>query len=191
MKTRPLTAEERLAALRESFDASFAAPPPMRSSARRGMLAIRAGTGHFAVPIAELGGVEAARKIVPLPGAASGLLGLAGVRRHLVAVYWLAELLGCPSGQAEPRWFLLVGQKGDVALAIEELEAYLQVDDSLLRPVTGEGADYRYVREVLARDAAPCGVLRVPLLVEDVLRAHGLAEVSHEAHQADPGSTRS
>ncbi|HEX2572018.1 MAG TPA: chemotaxis protein CheW [Polyangia bacterium] len=171
MKSRSGSPEEQLAALRRSFDESFASPPAVDDRVRQNMLAIRAGGRRLVVPVARLAGVEARRKIVALPGASGGLLGVAGVRRRLVAVYGLAELLGEARGQTEPRWFLLVGRNADTALAIEELVSYLQVDDSVLRPAAEAAAGHRYVREVLARGTALWSVLDVPLVLEDLARA--------------------
>lgn len=179
MKSRSGSPEEQLAALRRSFDESFASLPAVQGGTRHDMLAIRAGRGRLVVPVAQLAGVEAGRKIVPLPGAAPGLLGVAGVRRRLVAVYGLAELLGDAQGQAERRWFLLVGRNGDTALAIEALESYLQVDEGLLRPAAGEATGHRYVREVLVRGTELWSVLDVPLLLEDLMQARGLADGPH------------
>jgi chemotaxis signal transduction protein len=185
LKTRGVSPEEQLAALRRSFDQSFASPPAVQGGVRHNMLAIRAGRGHLAIPVAQLAGVEPARKIVPLPGKAPGLRGIAGVRRRLVAVYGLAELLGEAQGQTEPRWFLLVGRNADTALAIEELESYLQVDDSLLQPASGEAAGHRYVREVLVRGPVLWRVLDVPLLLEDLMQAL-LADGPHPLHPGSP-----
>lgn len=182
---RGVSPEEQLAALRRSFDESFALPSAVQGGARRNMLAIRAGRGHLAIPVAQLAGVEAARKIVPVPGMPPGLLGIAGVRRRLVAVYGLAEVLGDAQGQAVPRWFLLVGRNADIALAIEELESYLQVEDSLLQPAEEEAAGHRYVRQVLVRDTALRRVLDVPLLLEDLMQARP-ADGAHPLH---PGSS--
>lgn len=85
----------RIAEVRRAFDASFAAPEASYDEdEHRNVLAVRAGDGSFAVRLEALAGVEACRKIVHLPGALPGMLGVAGIRGRLLAVYHLGALLG-------------------------------------------------------------------------------------------------
>ncbi|WP_437878546.1 chemotaxis protein CheW [Sorangium sp. So ce513] len=177
---------DRLAALRDAFDASFAAPALPCADEPARALAIRAGDRRLLARIDELAAVEPCRRIVPLAGGPPGLLGLAGLRGRLVAVYDLAALVGgrpragvadAAAGPA-PRWLLVCAESPDVALAIDEIEGHASLPraDEAPRGRARDGEDERgegagdHVQEAVDVDGAPRGVLRVSAVAATVLR---------------------
>ncbi|WP_438010991.1 chemotaxis protein CheW [Sorangium sp. So ce321] len=164
---------ERLAELRRAFDASFAAPAEARPEEPARGLAIRAGDRRLVARVDELAAVEPCRRIVPLAGGPPGLLGLAGLRGRLVAVYDLAALVGGRpragvAGPA-PRWLLVCAEHPEIALAIDELEGHARFSCADVRPDDGVDAG-EHVREAVDVDGAPRGLLRVPAVAATVLR---------------------
>ncbi|WP_437737635.1 chemotaxis protein CheW [Sorangium sp. So ce1335] len=182
---------DRLAALRDVFDASFAAPARPCAEEPARALAIRAGDRRLVARIDELAAVEPCRRLVPLAGGPPDLLGLAGLRGRLVAVYDLAALVGgrpragvadAAAGPA-PRWLLVCAGSPEIALAIDEVEGHA----SLPRASPGAGAGPRarardgdddehddergeHVKEVVDVGGTPRGLLRVPAVAATVLR---------------------
>ena len=125
---------KRLEAMREQFDASFSRPLAGTDAPVHKLLAIQAGEGRFALRLGECAGIHACPKVVMLPAAHPALLGIAGVRGKLTAVYRLAALLGVNHPAALPRWLLVARADDQVGLAVENIEAYLQVSAAELFP---------------------------------------------------------
>jgi chemotaxis signal transduction protein len=139
---------QRLIELRESFDKSFALPASTTSHTFVGLLAIRVGKGEYAVRIDELADVQKACKVVPLPGTRSEMIGLAGIRGRLVAVYSLAGLLG--DGDTKGwNWLAICGAGQSLALAFDDLDAYVQVPKADLYPAAQADGARAHVSEVL------------------------------------------
>ncbi|WP_438030043.1 chemotaxis protein CheW [Sorangium sp. So ce233] len=173
---------ERLDELRAAFDASFAAPALTRAEEPARALAIRAGDRRLVARIEELAAVEPCRRIVPLAGGPPGLLGLAGLRGRLVAVYDLAALVGgrpragtadggAAAGPA-PRWLLVCAESPEIALAIDEIEGHARLPREGAGPAAGERGEGagEHVKEAVDVDGAPRGLLRVPAIAATVLR---------------------
>ncbi|WP_437311191.1 chemotaxis protein CheW [Sorangium sp. So ce388] len=165
---------QRLAELQRAFDASFAAPAEARPEEPARGLAIRAGDRRLVARVDELAAVEPCRRIVPLAGGPPGLLGLAGLRGRLVAVYDLAALVGGRpragvAGPA-PRWLLVCAEHPEIALAIDELEGHARFSCADARSHGGEREAGEHVTEAVDVDGAPRGLLRVPAVAATVLR---------------------
>jgi chemotaxis signal transduction protein len=181
---------ERVAELRRAFDTSFAEPIETGGEELASALAIRAGDRLLAARIEELSGVEACRRLVPLPGGAPELLGLTGVRGQLVAVYDLAGLLNdagarAPaSGAAEVtfRWLLLCAGSPEIGLAIEQIDGYLRFSSAELHDEAGAGGHARgaLLRGGVLHGGVLRGLIHIPALVEAVLhRARGALRPSN------------
>jgi chemotaxis signal transduction protein len=117
----------KLAQLRQDFDQGFARPRSVSLENLQDLLLIRLGGEPYAAVVSE-------RAIVPVPGVRSEMLGVAGVRGELFAVFGLAELLGHPAEREAPRWLVLARAEGQVALGFSELDGYLRLAQSQFVP---------------------------------------------------------
>lgn len=115
------TLERRAVELREAFDRSFTLPLAVQARDEVELLVIKAGGASYGIRTSELVGLEADRKIVPLPSARAGLLGLCSAHDEVVAVFELAVVLGGPAASSRPRWIALHRDRELVALAFDEL----------------------------------------------------------------------
>jgi purine-binding chemotaxis protein CheW len=134
---------DRLADLRHAFDSAFALPPPARDDDLVDLLAVTVGADALAVPLAAMAGLVADRAVTPLPGSPPDLIGVAGLRGHLVPVYDLAGVLG--SGRARGpentvRWMVLAAGSPAFAVAVDRVDGHLRVPrDAIADPVDGSG----------------------------------------------------
>ena len=158
---------DRAASLRRLFDESFAHAPGVRAEAAERILRLRIGGDGFAFRLAEVAGFSAARKIVPLPSAVPGALGLTGVRGALVPVYSLAVLLGRAADEEAPRWFVLASAPEPVALAFARFDGYAEVARDELHALGGAATD-RHVTRVVRVEARHWGVVSIPSLMESI-----------------------
>lgn len=157
----------RLARLRAEFDATFARAPAPPEAEREVLLRVRAGGQVLAVPLRQVDGLHRLPRVVPLPGAPPGLLGLCGLHGQLVAAHDLAALLGL-SGAAAPRWLLVGGGGQPVGLAAEAFEGQLRATTAQLQPRAG--APLPHVRQsVLVEGAPPLPLLDVESLARTLL----------------------
>jgi chemotaxis signal transduction protein len=164
----------RIAELRASFDNAFALPPETTAITSIGLLAIGVGTAGYAIRMTELSDVQAARKVVPLPGARPEMLGLAGIRGRLVPVYSLAALLG----QAVTRawtWLAICGTEQPIGLTFDELEGYVQASPADLVPAAGVEGSRSHVRELLRKDGRVAMVVSAASIVAMLRNASGSA----------------
>jgi len=152
-----LTAQ--LLALRENFDRSFAQARSAHVAPGEHLLAIRVGRDPYALRSNQIAMIGTDRQITTVPSDSPELLGIAGLRGALVAVYDLALLIGVPRGDA-PRW--LARCKGsELAFAFGAFDGHVQLrPDDLAR--AGPGS-----HPLLGEVARVDGVARpiIPLLV--------------------------
>jgi chemotaxis signal transduction protein len=144
--------QARLRALRGEFDQSFARPRQLPESAGTDFLLIRIAGEPYVLRLAEVAALEADRAITPVPSEAPALLGVAGLRGALVAVFDLAQLLGLPaqssSGKAAPaapRWLVLV-KGSQVAMAFGEFEGQQRLGAEALATALEAGQQGELVR---------------------------------------------
>ena len=165
---------EQVARLRRELDRAFAEPARRAQAGTETLLAIRIAGQGFALRLSALAGLFADRRIIPLPGTAPELLGIAGLRGGLVAVYDLRALLGFPRGES-PRWLALVRSGSLTGLAFEELDGSLQVDPHDVSPATGP-AHRGLTPEVVRTGGVLRPVLDVASIVETIMRParHGV-----------------
>lgn len=119
---------ERLA---QEFDRTFALPFLPAHAEQRDFLVVRLREHRYALPVAELGGVQPQRAIRILPGAPAHCLGLTSLQGRLGAVYDLGALLGSPTAQAGG-WYLQPRADPELALLVPKAERYLRVSAQLL-----------------------------------------------------------
>ncbi len=176
MKPDPESVLDRAAALRLEFDQTFAVPAAAAAGAVD-LLALRVAGERYALRLSEIGGLHADRRIVALPGAPPELLGLAGLRGSLVAVYDLGAFLGAPSSEA-PRWLALAGGDRTVGLAFEQLERYLRVATQNL--TLDAESKKRHFREVVNVEGEMRAVIDIASIVEKIKGLAHLAGPSEE-----------
>jgi chemotaxis signal transduction protein len=143
----------RLIDLRQSFDRAFSEPEAERAEATLALLSIRVGRERYAVRLSDIGAIEADRTITPVPSEHSDLLGIAGLRGAVVAVFDLATLLDLPRPEG-PRW-LVLAKGAPLAFAFSAFEGQIVVPASAL--ASAEPGRAGRVRDVV-RLAAPDGV---------------------------------
>jgi len=113
--------------LRREFDDTFARAPSGDSGAAQHMLAVRVGPEPFAIPVAQIQGLYADRRVVPLPTLVPELLGVASFRGRVVPVYDLAALLLGTRSRTTPRWLVLVRGGAALGLAFDAFEGQLSL----------------------------------------------------------------
>jgi chemotaxis signal transduction protein len=138
--TAPVALEQRLIAFRRGFDQAFATAPITSVETFEDLLAVRVAGDAYALRVREITGLVASGKIVPLPSKRSELLGIAGNRGSLVAVYSLAALLGYRADSKPTPWLALAGGSEPIGLGFEAFEGFLRVrsgDMHEARPTEG------------------------------------------------------
>jgi purine-binding chemotaxis protein CheW len=155
------------AALREAFDASFAAAPEDARREQVALLRLRAGGEELALRVLETGGLVALGRLTPLPARRPEVLGLTGLRGGLLPVLDLARLLRLP-GQGAPRWMVLAGSGEErVGLAFDEFQGHARVLPGELH--AAPASPRLHLREVVELHGRPVPVLAIPSLLHAVL----------------------
>lgn len=166
---------QRAEKARRAFDETFSLPTPPEPGEHEELLAIRVAGDRFALRLTELLALHPRRPITPLPGGAPALLGLAGVRGRLVAVYDLAQALGYGPAGTQGRWLACCRVDPGAALSFDDFEGDISVPRARLRPLSRDERHAGIVEQLFEDEAGPRGVLSVPAL---------LAAARGVAHQA-------
>ena len=169
--TSPNTSQTLLT-LRQEFDFSFAQPPRAATEIPENMLAIRLGGDAYAIRIAEVGGLYADRRIMPLPTPLPELLGVAGFRGQIAPVYDLAALLGY-TRQTPPRWMILVRLREPVALAFDQFEAHFAVlPERIVSTSAAMPADATrpHLRDAVRSEDTVRPIIHLQSLLDDIQR---------------------
>jgi chemotaxis signal transduction protein len=149
----------RLSALRIGFDSGFTLPLLEQTQELLDVLMIRVGSSPYALRLAELAALEADRTITPVPSDQSELLGVAGVRGAVVAVFDLGSVLGGPRPEAT-RW-LVLAKSAPLAFAFSAFERQLSLrPDELASSAPDHGGS-----QVVTRDGINVPLLDLPALV--------------------------
>src|SRR5688572_16100946 len=156
----------RLTDLRESFDRTFSEPVAEAAAPSVDLLAIRVGRDAFALRLSQIAALEADRAITAVPSDHAELLGVAGVRGALVAVFDLASMLGLPRSPAT-RW-LVRAQGAPLAFAFDGFEGQLRVRAEDI--ASAEGGRAGRTRDVVQKDGAALPVIDLSALVEALER---------------------
>lgn len=163
---------KRLESMRQQFDLSFTRPLVGTDAPVHKLLAIQAGVGRFALRLGECAGIHACPKVVALPASHPALLGIAGVRGRLTAVYRLAALLGVGHPAAVPRWLLVAREDDQIGFAVENIEAYIQASAAEIFPSTTQVEKAEpWSSETLLHRSIARPVLHLPALVA-AIRSH-------------------
>lgn len=87
------------------------------------------GGESFALPLADIAQVVPLRRLTPVPGALSRLIGLASVRRRIVNVMDVAGLLGVEAdARAEGHLLVLKGPAPRLAVRVDRAEGVEMLD---------------------------------------------------------------
>jgi chemotaxis signal transduction protein len=159
--------QTRLLELRQSFDRAFSEPLALgEDEATVELLAIRIGRDPFALRLAEIAALEADRTITPVPSDHPELLGIAGVRGGVVAVFDLGALLGAARPEAL-RW-LVLAKGAPLAFAFSAFDGQLVVrPEALASAEPGRGGR---VREVAHGGGLSLPVIDIPALIAGLER---------------------
>jgi chemotaxis signal transduction protein len=155
--------------LRDAFDRACAQPLAAQAVEQtENLIAIRVSEGACAIRASEITGVAKDRKIVALPSTVPELLGIAGVRGTLYAVYSLAAILGYAPEAEQPRWLALCGSEEPFALAFAGFEGYLRLPIGQLYTAELKDATHSYVKHVLRSAGVVRPVVSIPLIRETI-----------------------
>ncbi len=169
--TEPTAVESPAGELRRAFDLSFASPPPAPQEVED-LLALRVAGDPYAVRLRDVAGLVAGRKVVSVPAVTRDLLGVAGIRGGVVAVFGLASILGYAPSSGAPRWLLLCGAEAPIALAFSEFEGHLRLPKSALHADLTHRAPRHFAAEVASTGSGARPVLDLPLVLARI-RNHG------------------
>lgn len=165
-------------ALREEFDRSFAAAPVLPGRDRESLLTITVGECAYALRLAEIRGLHAARRILALPGALPELLGVAGFRGQIVPVYDLGALLGQEArhaGAAAPRWLVQLQHGAALALAFDAFDGHFSAAPADLLADPAAPAPGAHQRGAVRVAGAVLPIIHLPSLIGDISRRCELA----------------
>jgi purine-binding chemotaxis protein CheW len=160
--------------LREQFDRSFALAPALPPVGSVNLLTIRIGAEPYAIRLADIRGLHADRRILPLPGPMRELLGVTGFRGQIVPVYQLATMLGL-SGAAAPRWMVLALASAPLAFAFDAFETHIC---AAAHQLIASGDSTERPCEAVRTDAGVVPVLPLQELVERIERCTAQAQRS-------------
>lgn len=156
------------AELRRQFDRAFALPPPRAEQELEDLLAIRVSGTAYAIRARDIVGIVTGRKLVAVPAATPHLLGLAGIRASIVAVFGLASILGHGQGADSARWMVLCGADEPIALGFSELEGYLRLPKAALHTDQKLDGAREYLEAVASTDAGLRAVIGIPAVVAKI-----------------------
>jgi purine-binding chemotaxis protein CheW len=151
------------AELRRAFDELFARAPAGATVKAEELLVVQLGVDRYLLPLADLAGLVADRRLVALPTATPAFRGVVGVRGAIVPAWDLGTLLGYPATERSPKW-LAITKTPRIGLAFTSFGGQLKRpssagssadrhDDAHVREaVRIEGIVYRIidVRSILA-----------------------------------------
>jgi len=167
------TTNETVRALRQAFDQSFARALQPANLQLLEVLVVRIGGDGYAIRLADIRGLYADRRVVPVPSPLADLLGVTGFRGQVVPVYDLGALLG-KTRRGALRWMVLVQTRGrDLrALAFDTFEAYAAVTADRLVAVDDPGL----ASDLTARPFMH-GAVRIEQTVRPILQVQSIVDL--------------
>jgi len=164
----------QLLALQKEFDHGFTLAPRMETGSLEKLLVIRIGDAKYAMKITDIGGLYVDRRIMPLPSPVGALVGMAGFRGQIAAVYDLAVLLGYPR-KTPPRWLVLLREREPIALAFDAFEAHLAVPPEQIFVTEQAAAPVPsvvrpHLNDAVRTEHALLSIINIPSLLKDIRR---------------------
>jgi chemotaxis signal transduction protein len=157
---------DKASELRAVFERSFAEAPHRDTTVRHDFLAVRIGADPYAIRLSEIGGLFTDKKITPVPGRTSTLLGIAGFRGAILPVHDLRTLFGYGTGDT-PRW-LVVAAKLPVALAFNAFEGHLRLAPDAITPHDRRDESRAYVGEVARAPDHARPIVDIPAVLDAI-----------------------
>lgn len=163
-----------LKSVAEEFDQAFANPPELAAPAADGYLAFRLAGEPFAVSQRELAGVLSDCRVVSVAGRA-GLLGIAGVRGRVVAVFDLAQLvMNSPTPFSDRQWLIWSAAQRDAAFCAERFEDYIVLGARGVKlERAGSKAPTGVTQTLCAPDEPPRWVIELQLVLNGLSLQQG------------------
>jgi chemotaxis signal transduction protein len=158
----------KVAELKRMFDQTFAEAPRSDASPEDDLLAVSIGGDPYAIRLSEVAALLSDSRVTWLPGSATELIGLMGLRGALVPVYDLRALLGYPRAPV-PRWFLIVAATR-VALAFDRFDGHLRVPRAAVSTGSAQSAATHlpYAHEVVRTHEFIRPILHIPAVLEAI-----------------------
>jgi chemotaxis signal transduction protein len=157
------------AALRRSFDESFAVAATSKLERLEGLLAIRVGGDPYALRLSQISGLYADRRIVGVPSPVVELLGIVRLRGSMLPVYDLAALLQYPPA-ASPRWMVVAGgSQQPIGFAFEGFDAHVQVAEASLVGDEDRAESAVTTRQHVRGNIRVAGALRLVIQIASVV----------------------
>lgn len=167
MTGRDISLERRVSEMRRAFDGRFAEPVAEPQRDWIDFLLVVVASQPYAARFSELARVAVDRKIVVVPGAAPGLLGLSAIQGQLVPVIDLGVLLGAAPAERTPRWMALY-RDPLVALAFQELRGSHRVASEDVRPLDSAPAHAPLSHQAISVESSLIYVLDIPSIVSRI-----------------------
>ena len=174
--SEPQTDADRMfavaAALRRSFDDSFAAPAIPMNESQEGMLAIRVGADPYALLLSDIMGLYSDVRVIAVPSRVPQFKGIVGLRGMMAPVYDLAALMHYPPA-ASTRWMVLAGGARPVGFAFEGFEAHLRVPAAATENGGDAGGEGGAARQYTRGSVRAAGALRPIIRMDAVMKLMG------------------
>jgi purine-binding chemotaxis protein CheW len=158
---------KQAAALRHNFDRSFAEPAMAPTVVFENMLGIAMGGQAFALRLSEIAGLFGDKRIVPVPGGITALLGVAAFRGAILPVYDLRKLLNAADGGDEPPNWLVVAAAEAVAFAFDTFHGQFRVSPDAIASRDPQAAAGNHMRGIVRSES----LLRPIIDLQSVLDA--------------------
>jgi purine-binding chemotaxis protein CheW len=167
MVSASTTIDQKLSALRQDFDRSFAAAAGGPQPSQLDFVAIVVGGDAYAIRLSDVQSLHADRKLVAAPSLLPELLGVCGFRSVLTPVYDLAQLLGYGAGLAA-RWLVVAQGPAPIAFAFGAFDSHLRVSlESVSAPEVSSGSPSA-VGGAVREQGITRPLLHLPSLVEAI-----------------------
>ena len=159
--------------LRLEFDQGFAQPASVARDDAVSFIGLEIDGDAYALRVGDISGLFVDRRIVGLPGPLPELLGIAGLRGGIVAVYSVRRLLGYEeAGGAAPRWLAHAGKGPSLGLAFHDFGGHFRVPKASVLP-SSEGSR-PHVFEAVLGDDRRWGVIDIASVLTTVRRRNDL-----------------
>jgi chemotaxis signal transduction protein len=153
--------------LRRAFDRTFSEARRIDTIPTDDFLAVRVGSGSFAIPLSEIAGLFARKTITRLPTPLPTLIGTAAFRGAILPVYDLARILGYASSGLSP-WLVIAASEA-VALTLTGFDGHLRLPrDARVAQDAGTDASQLHVREVARTPEGVRPIVHVPSVLATI-----------------------